>query len=104
MQANLCEWWRIPFPSGEPELIAWTRMRTSAIKAIRHGVIAATEWPDFFYEYLKSMADDPIEPTKGPQLDLDLGACLFAKAPGPQARCASLPSRVSARRRKTRTS
>ena len=81
---QLCEWWRIPFPSGEPELIAWTRMRTSAIKAVRHGVIAATEWPDFFYNYLKSMAGDPIEPTKGPQLDLDLGACLFAKAPGPK--------------------
>lgn len=81
---QLCEWWRIPFPSGEPELIAWTRMRTSAIKAVRHGVVASTEWPDFFYEYLKSMAGDPIEPTKGPQLDLDLGACLFAKPPGPQ--------------------
>jgi hypothetical protein len=81
---QLCEWWRIPFPSGEPEMIAWTWMRTSAIKAVRHGVIAATEWPDFFYKYLKSMAGDPIEPTKGPQLDLDLGACLFAKAPGPK--------------------
>jgi hypothetical protein len=81
---QLCEWWRIPFPSGEPELIAWTRMRTSAIKAVRHGVVASTEWPDFFYEYLKSMAGDPIQPSKGPQIDLDLGPCLFAKAPGPQ--------------------
>lgn len=81
---QLCEWWRIPFPSGEPELIAWTSMRTSAIKAVRHGVVASTEWPDFFYEYLKSMAGDPIQPSKGPQIDLDLGPCLFAKAPGPQ--------------------
>jgi acyl-CoA thioesterase FadM len=81
---NLCEWWRIPFPNGVPELIAWTRMRMSAVKAIRHGVIAAAEWPDFFYHFLKDMGDDAIEPTKGPDLDLDLGACLFAKAPGPK--------------------
>jgi acyl-CoA thioesterase FadM len=81
---NIFEWWRIPFPNGVPELLAWTRMRTSAVKAIRHGVIASTEWPDFLYHFLKDMGGDAIEPTKGPHLDLDLGAPLFAKAPGPQ--------------------
>jgi enediyne polyketide synthase len=81
---NIFEWWRIPFPTGEPELIAWTRMRISAVKAIRHGVIAATDWPDFLYRFLKDMGDDAPEPSKGPKLDLDLGAPLFSKVPGPQ--------------------
>jgi enediyne polyketide synthase len=81
---NIFEWWRIPFPSGEPEMIAWTRMRISAVKAIRHGVISSTDWPDFLYRFLKDMGDDAPEPTKGPPLDLDLGAPLFTKPSGPQ--------------------
>ena len=81
---NIFEWWRIPFPSGEPEMIAWTKMRISAVKAVRHGVIAATDWPEFLYRFLKDMGDDAPTPTLGPHLDLDLGATLFVKAPGPQ--------------------
>jgi enediyne polyketide synthase len=81
---NIFEWWRIPFPTGEPEMIAWTRMRISAVKAVRHGVIASTDWPDFLYRFLKDMGDDAPEPTRGPDLELDLGATLFSKAPGPQ--------------------
>lgn len=81
---NIFEWWRIPFPSGEPELIAWTRMRISAVKAIRHGVISSTSWPDFLYRFLKDMGDDAPEPTRGPALDIDLGEPLFKKPRGPQ--------------------
>ena len=81
---NIFEWWRIPFPTGEPEMIAWTRMRISAVKAVRHGVISSTDWPDFLYRFLKDMGDDAPEPTRGPELQLDLGAPLFSKPPGPQ--------------------
>lgn len=80
---NLFEWWRIPFPSGEPEMIAWTRMRISAVKAVSHGVIEGTDWPDFLYRFLKDMGDDAPEPERGPDLDLDLGRLLFAKTAGP---------------------
>jgi acyl-CoA thioesterase FadM len=81
---NIFEWWRVPFPSGEPEMIAWTRMRISAVKAIQHGIISATDWPEFLYRFLKDMGDDATEPTKGPKPKLDLGAPLFIKVPGPQ--------------------
>ena len=81
---NIFEWWRIPFAGGEPEMIAWTKMRISAVKAVRHGVIAATDWPEFLYRFLKDMGDDAPAPTLGPELDFDLGATLFAKVPGPQ--------------------
>jgi len=81
---NIFEWWRIPFPSGEPEMIAWTRMRISAVKAIRHGVISATDWPEFLYQFLKHMGDDAPKPTKGPEPELDLGARLFSKGSGPR--------------------
>jgi enediyne polyketide synthase len=81
---NIFEWWRIPFPGGEPEMIAWTRMRISAVKAIRHGLISATDWPEFLYRFLKGMGDDAPQPTKGPELKLDLGESLFSKIPGPR--------------------
>ena len=65
-------------------MIAWTRMRISAVKAIEHGVISATDWPEFLYRFLKDMGDDATEPTKGPVPSLDLGTTLFRKVPGPQ--------------------
>lgn len=80
---NLFEWWRIPFPTGEPELIAWTRMRISAVRAVRHGVIERADWPGFLYRFLKAMGDDAPEPTRGPSLDLEMGARLYSKDAGP---------------------
>jgi acyl-CoA thioesterase FadM len=65
-------------------MIAWTRMRISAVKAIRHGVISATDWPEFLYQFLKHMGDDAPKLTKGPEPELDLGARLFSKGSGPR--------------------
>ena len=50
-----CEWRRIPYPSGSPERIAFTRMRTSSVRILGHGVAKPAPWPEDFYEYLVSM-------------------------------------------------
>ncbi len=82
---NLLEWWRIPFPGGRPEMVAWTRMRISAVKALGHGDIGPTDWPGFLYRFLKDMGDDAPGPVAGPELEVDFGRSLFAKPPGPGA-------------------
>jgi hypothetical protein len=73
------EWWRIPFPpkSGSPEMIAWSRMKTSAVQVLQRGRVASTEWPEFFFQFLSSMGPRTDDPTPEPTTAYDLGARIY---------------------------
>jgi enediyne polyketide synthase len=77
-----CEWRRIPYPSGGPERIGLTGMRTSSVRILGHGVAKPAPWPEDFYEYLMSMR--PTRAFRSPLADvpthlegLDLGDALW---------------------------
>jgi enediyne polyketide synthase len=50
-----CEWRRIPFIRGPTERIGMTRMRTSSVEILGHGLARPAPWPDDFYEFLLGM-------------------------------------------------
>jgi acyl-CoA thioesterase FadM len=74
------EWWRIPFPPGSEscEMIAWSRMKTSAVKVLNHGHVMSSEWPEFFFQFLSSMGPRTKDPTPEPVLLHDMGEQLFS--------------------------
>jgi acyl-CoA thioesterase FadM len=74
------EWWRIPFPPGSesPEMIAWSKMKTSAVKVIDHGRVVGTEWPDFFFQFLSAMGPRTNDPTPEPSALHDMGEQLYS--------------------------
>jgi acyl-CoA thioesterase FadM len=74
------EWWRIPFPpgSGSPEMIAWSKMKTSAVRVIDHGHVISTEWPEFFFQFLSTMGPRTNDPTPEPKSLQDLGRQLYS--------------------------
>jgi enediyne polyketide synthase len=81
--STIYEWWRIPFPpeTGRPELIAWSRMKISAVKVLEHGRVVPTEWPEFFFQFLNGMGPTVDAPTPEPNDDYDLGGAVFAVDP-----------------------
>ena len=74
------EWWRIPFPPGSasPEMIAWSKMKTSAVKVVDHGRVLGTEWPDFFFQFLNAMGPRTNDPTPEPSVLHDMGERLYS--------------------------
>jgi enediyne polyketide synthase len=74
------EWWRIPFPPGprRPELVARSRMKISAVKVFEHGQVVATQWPDFFFQFLNGMGPQNHAPTPEPDDSYDLGKTIFS--------------------------
>jgi acyl-CoA thioesterase FadM len=74
------EWWRIPFPPGSasPEMIAWSKMKTSAVKVVDHGRVLGTEWPDFFFQFLNAMGPRTNDPTPEPSALHDMGERLYS--------------------------
>ncbi|MDH4281121.1 MAG: SDR family NAD(P)-dependent oxidoreductase [Myxococcales bacterium] len=50
-----CEWRRIPFTAGQSERIAMTRMQTSSVEIVGHGLARPAPWPEDFYEFLVGM-------------------------------------------------
>jgi enediyne polyketide synthase len=78
--STIYEWWRIPFPpsSDRPELIAWSRMKISAVKVLQHGHVVGTQWPDFFFRFLNAMAPKNDAPTIEPVTPYDLGAVVHS--------------------------
>jgi acyl-CoA thioesterase FadM len=78
--STIYEWWRIPFPPGSrrPELIAWTRMKISAVRVLEHGQVVATQWPDFFFQFLNGMGPKNDAPTLEPNSSYELGKTVFA--------------------------
>jgi len=80
-----CEWRRIPFTPGPPERIATTRMRTSSVEILGHGLARPAPWPDDFYEFLVGMKPirtiaSPMETLPERLADLDIGEPLWATA------------------------
>jgi enediyne polyketide synthase len=78
-----CEWRRIPYPSGSPERIALTRMRTSSVRILGHGAATPAPWPEDFYEYLVSMkptraSTDPLADIPTSLEGLKIGEALWA--------------------------
>jgi len=73
------EWWRLPFPpgSGLPQMIAWSKMKTSAVKVVEHGRVLGTEWPDFFFQFLSAMGPRTNDPTPEPSVSPDMGKELY---------------------------
>ncbi|MBW2686414.1 MAG: SDR family NAD(P)-dependent oxidoreductase [Deltaproteobacteria bacterium] len=59
-----CEWRRLPFTGGPTERIAMTRMRTSSVEILGHGLARPAPWPEDFYEFLVGMrpARDVVAP------------------------------------------
>ncbi|MGB5701897.1 MAG: polyketide synthase dehydratase domain-containing protein, partial [Polyangiales bacterium] len=78
--STIYEWWRIPFPPGSsrPELVAWSRMKISAVRVLEHGQVVATQWPDFFFRFLNGMAPKNDAPTPEPDNSYELGETLLA--------------------------
>ncbi len=85
-----CEWRRIPYPSGTPERIALTRMRTSSVRILGHGLAKPAPWPEDFHEYLLSMRPTQSSTRRLEQIParlegLDIGEALWtadSKEPG----------------------
>ncbi|MBT8467134.1 MAG: thioesterase family protein, partial [Deltaproteobacteria bacterium] len=50
-----CEWRRLPFTGGPVERIGMTRMQTSSVQILGHGLARPAPWPDDFYEFLVGM-------------------------------------------------
>jgi enediyne polyketide synthase len=78
--STIYEWWRIPFPPGSrrSELIARSRMKISAVKVLEHGQVVATQWPDFFFQFLNEMGPRNDAPTPEPNDSYELGTTVLA--------------------------
>jgi enediyne polyketide synthase len=74
------EWWRVPFPpgSGAPEMIAWSKMKTSAVKVVDHGHVVSAEWPEFFFQFLSTMGPRTNDVTPEPAVLHDMGEQLYS--------------------------
>jgi enediyne polyketide synthase len=77
-----CEWRRLPFTAGPTERIAMTRMRTSSVEILGHGLARPAPWPDDFYEFLVGMRPNrdvaaPLEPLSEGLGQLEIGAPLW---------------------------
>jgi enediyne polyketide synthase len=77
-----CEWRRIPFTRGPAERIAMTRMRTSSVEILGHGLARSAPWPDDFYEFLVGMRPirdvaSPLDALPETLANLDLGHPLW---------------------------
>jgi len=51
----VCDWRRLPFPSGNPERIARSRMRTSSVEILGPNDVKTAPWPEEFYRFLVGM-------------------------------------------------
>lgn len=51
----VCDWRRIPFPSGRPERIARSKMRTSSVEILGPNEVRTAKWPEEFYRFLVGM-------------------------------------------------
>ena len=51
----VCDWRRLPFPSGEVERVAFSRMRTSSVEIRGPNEVKTAPWPEEFYRFLVGM-------------------------------------------------
>ena len=51
----VCDWRRLPFPSGKPERIARSKMRTSSVEILGPNEVKTAPWPEEFYRFLVGM-------------------------------------------------
>jgi enediyne polyketide synthase len=81
----VCDWRRLPFPSGKPERIARSKMRTSSVEILGPSEVKTAHWPEEFYRFLVGMnpsRDWEALPESLPEgfSDLDLGEVLWGTA------------------------
>jgi acyl-CoA thioesterase FadM len=81
----VCDWRRLPFPSGTPERIARSKMRTSSVEILGPNEVKTAHWPEEFYRFLVGMNPSrewEALPESLPEgfSDLDLGEALWSTA------------------------
>jgi len=51
----VCDWRRVPFPSGSAERIGRSKMRTSSVEILGPNDVKTAPWPEEFYRFLVGM-------------------------------------------------
>ncbi|MGB8332142.1 MAG: SDR family NAD(P)-dependent oxidoreductase, partial [Polyangiales bacterium] len=79
----VCDWRRLPFPSGNPERIGRSRMRTSSVEILGTNDVKTAPWPEEFYRFLVGMNptrdwEAPPEPLHEGFSDLEFGNALWS--------------------------
>lgn len=83
----VCDWRRLPFPSGKVERIAFSRMRTSSVEILGPNEVKTAPWPEEFYRFLVGMNPSrewQALPQSLPERfsDLNLGEALWSAGSG----------------------
>lgn len=80
--------WRKQLPDGGFERMAWSKMRSTWVAILGHGIVEARPLPDYFQEFWEALVPIPGNPRRSEPLpetvdDIDLGEVLFEVPPGP---------------------